>query len=78
MTERSYTMEDFVRTFERMNSKAKLDIALRRLCSGQPSIADEGFSTLAGHAPSLAEMTDYFRRERDRVEIERARRARPT
>ncbi len=78
MTERGYTMEDFVRTFERTNSGVKLDIALRRLCSGQPSIADEGFSTLAGHAPSLAEMTNYFRRERDRVEIERARRARPT
>ena len=68
MTQRGYTMRDFVRTFERASGAVQATIAIRRLCSGQPGIADEGFAALTGCAPTLTEMTDFFVRERDRLE----------
>ena len=70
MTSGGYTMRDFVSVFERTADLNQLDIALRRLCSGQPGRYDEGFASLLDHPPTVPQMSAFFEAERDRYERE--------
>jgi hypothetical protein len=66
---------DMIESFDRAKSPQKLDIALRRMCSGRPEIGDEGYATLLTNAPTLREMQQRFLDVRDEIEVELARRA---
>lgn len=59
---------DIYRAFERAGAVSKYDIAMMRLCSGKPSVNDEGFEALLENPPTLEEMRDYFVVVRDKVE----------
>ena len=61
---------DIFRTFERANVPSKYDIAMMRLCSGKPSLHDEGFESLLQSPPTIPEMRDYFAQARDSIEAE--------
>ena len=61
---------DIFRTFERANVPSKYDIAMMRMCSGKPSIHDEGFESLLSSPPTIPEMRDYFVLARDSIEAE--------
>lgn len=61
MREHGYTMDDFHRAFVDSGQPAKYDIATRRLLSGKPQLADEGYEQVAGAAaPTLGEMRSFF------------------
>ena len=70
MTVGGYTMRDFVSVFERASNLTQLNIALHRLCSGQPGSYDEGFASLLDNAPTVPQMSAFFVAERDRYERE--------
>ena len=70
MTAGGYTMRDFVGIFERAADLNRLNIALRRLCSGQPGRYDEGFASLLDNALTVPQMSAFFAAERDRYERE--------
>lgn len=59
---------DIFRAFERANVPSKYDIAMMRLCSGRPSIHDEGFESLLQRPPTIVQMRDYFIEVRDAIE----------
>jgi predicted nucleotidyltransferase component of viral defense system len=65
---------DMIEAFERSATLRKLDIALARMCSGQPDRDDEGYATLLASAPSVKTMQERFKAARDEIEVELARR----
>lgn len=68
MNGHGFTLDDFHAAFVKAGIPGQFDIAMQRLCSGRPSLNDEGFEQIAPHAPSLAEMRDFFVRQRDAYE----------
>ncbi len=64
---------DIYRTFELAGVPSKFDIAMARMCSGKVGLLDEGYESLLAEAPSLAEMSAYFKGVRDAIEVEVAR-----
>lgn len=74
MTRHGYTLDTFQAVFAKAGIPGQFDLAMQRLCSGRPSLSDEGFEHIAPHAPSLEEMRDYFSRQRDQFEQALARR----
>ncbi len=68
MTQHGYTLESFHSAFVKAGIPSQFDLAMQRLCSGRPSLSDEGFELIAPHAPSLEEMRDFFVRQRDDYE----------
>ena len=74
MTRHDYTLETFHATFAKAGIPGQFDLAMQRLCSGRPSLSDEGFEQIVPDAPSLEDMRDYFIRQRDQYEQALARR----
>jgi hypothetical protein len=69
MTQQGFTFEDYVRAFEEADGTNSLDAGFRRLESGQPRAGDPGYHAFVADAPTLPEMTSYFRREIKRWKI---------
>lgn len=65
-----FTMGDYVNAFAKAGMGGVLDIALNRLCSGQPDASDEGFASLVERPPALTEMSAFFSKRRDAYEQE--------
>lgn len=63
MTKHGFTMDDYVAAFESTGSGTQLDLALQRLCSGEPRTGDPGFDALIEVPPPLREMARFFREE---------------
>jgi predicted nucleotidyltransferase component of viral defense system len=63
---------DIYKTFEMAGVPSKCDIAMQRMCSGEPSLYDEGYESLLKAPPSIAQMRDYFVDVREKVEEESA------
>ena len=76
MTAHGFTIGQMSFVFERAGTPAQFDIALQRLCSGRPSLHDEGYEQLAPAAPSLTAMRDFFNAQRDDFERASAANAR--
>jgi len=74
MRHQGFTLEDFHAVFLRAGVPQQFDLALQRLCSGRPSLADEGYDQLLAEAPTLDDMRAFFIRQRDAYEQEQARR----
>lgn len=72
MTQHGKTMEAMRDAFQLADSDLQFDTALMRLCSGTPSLHDEGYEQLLQAAPGLEEMMAYFRAERDAYEQRQA------
>jgi predicted nucleotidyltransferase component of viral defense system len=69
---RGFTMDDFHAAFVRAGVPQQFDLALRRLCSGRPSRADEGYELLISDAPSLDDLRHFFTLQRDHYEQSQA------
>jgi predicted nucleotidyltransferase component of viral defense system len=65
---------DMIEAFERSSTLMKLDLALSRMSTGQPDRDDEGYATLLESAPSVKTLQERFKKARDDIEIELARR----
>jgi hypothetical protein len=77
MREHGFTMRRFRDAFVKHEAKSLYDTAMGRICSGLPEAGDEGYKQLiSGSAPSVEEMRDFFRAQRDTLEIELAAEAR--
>lgn len=72
MTRHGKTMEDMFETFLTAGNELQFDTALQRLCSGKPSLHDEGYEQLLQDAPSLEVMASFFRAQRDDYEQRQA------
>jgi len=77
MTRHGYTMTDFHAAFVKAGIPGQFDLAMQRLCSGRPSLSDEGFEHIAPQAPSVEEMRGFFIQQRDQYEQAVARRELP-
>jgi len=71
-----FSLKDYRNAFCEAGIESQFDVGITRLCSGKPERNDEGYVHLLGNAPSIEEMAEYFRSERDRFEVERAAEAR--
>ena len=67
-----FTIADYAAAFREAGAASQCDIGLTRLCSGQPQRDDEGYRHLLENAPTLEQMTKFFRQQRDQFEIQAA------
>jgi hypothetical protein len=67
-----FTLADYAAAFREAGIEGQGDIGLTRLCSGHPQRDDEGYRQLLPKAPTLDEMTHFFRRLRDEFEVKAA------
>jgi hypothetical protein len=72
LREHGFTMRDYQAVFVEAGSPAQCDTGLTRLCSGTPQRDDEGYAHLLSNAPTLDEITAFFRAQRDLLEVETA------
>ena len=72
MRDHNFSMHDYRSAFVQAGIENQCDTGLARLCSGVPQTNDEGYQHLLRDAPVLEEMTAFFRRERDNLEIQLA------
>jgi hypothetical protein len=63
-----FSIADYREAFVAAGVPSNLELSLARLCSGVPQSNDEGFSDLLQNPPSVEEMRDFFREERNRLE----------
>ena len=63
MTEHAFTIEDYAATFAEVGARLSLDVGMQRLISGRLPLDDPGFASLLSAAPSVADMTQFFRSE---------------
>ncbi|HMO65629.1 MAG TPA: nucleotidyl transferase AbiEii/AbiGii toxin family protein, partial [Verrucomicrobiota bacterium] len=70
-----FSLRDFRSAFHEAGIPQACDTALGRLCGGVPSRGDEGFEHLLPDPPSLAQMSEFFRAERDALQIQLAQEA---
>ena len=75
MKQNDYSLKTAQLAFAEHGLPAHFDLALQRLCSGIASASDEGYQHLIQTPPTLSEMTQYFREQRDRFEQEEASRS---
>ncbi|MBL9152273.1 MAG: nucleotidyl transferase AbiEii/AbiGii toxin family protein [Verrucomicrobiales bacterium] len=75
MRDQGYSIQDYIQAFSKAGVPHNADTGLDRLTTGMPRLNDEGYESLIDSAPTLNEMTDFFRRQRDAYEIARAERA---
>ncbi len=68
MTRYGYTLESFHAAFVKAGVPGQFDLAMQRLCSGRPSLSDEGFEHITPQAPSVEEMRRFFIQQRDQYE----------
>ncbi|MFT4587875.1 MAG: hypothetical protein ACI9VS_000770 [Candidatus Binatia bacterium] len=76
MRDHGFLLADMEAAFREAGVPNQFEPALARLCSGKISAHDEGYSHLLDDAPSLDEIRDFFRRERDAYESSESERAR--
>lgn len=69
MTRHGYTIDDLYRVFQKYEAARKFDIATMRLRSGRPDPGDEGYEQLLDTAPTLEELTGFFTRSLDDLEV---------
>lgn len=72
MRTRGYRLRDMLAVFERAKLPLHFDTALSRLCSGVPRQGDPGLAGLVADPPTVEEMRDFFRQQRDELEVELA------
>jgi predicted nucleotidyltransferase component of viral defense system len=73
MRSHDFSMRQFRESFTKHGAALLFDYAMRRICSGVPQADDEGYHQLvSGKAPSVEEMRDFFRAQRDCLEVELA------
>jgi hypothetical protein len=70
LRDHGFTLRDYRRAFVEAGVDGQFEIGLTRLCSGVPQRDDEGYAHLLANAPSLEEMAQFFREQRDRFEVE--------
>jgi hypothetical protein len=75
MRNHGFTLANYREAFEKSGDLRGLDIGLNRLCSGQPGAGDEGFKALFAEPPTIANMAEFFRAERSKMEQMEAERA---
>jgi len=75
MNHHGFTVQQFADAFHRAAKDHSLDIAFNRLCSGRTAPDDPGFEAVSEHPPTIEEMRDDFIDQRNRFEIESARKA---
>lgn len=72
LRDHGFTLRDYRTAFTEAGIPAQCDTGLARLCSGVPQCDDEGYAHLLKNPPTLAEMTAFFRAQRDQLEVETA------
>jgi hypothetical protein len=72
LKEHGFTWKDYADAFRDAAIPTQVDIGLARLCAGTPAREDEGYAHLLDNAPTIAELTRYFRDLRDQREVEAA------
>lgn len=70
MTQHGYTIDDFYQVFQKYDAANKFAIAAMRLRSGRPDPGDEGYEQLLTAAPTLPELTNFFVRGLDELEVQ--------
>jgi hypothetical protein len=75
MTRHGFTIKDYAAAFESTGSGTQLDLALQRLCSGEPRAADPGYEALIESPPPAHEMARFFSEEWRHWKRERAEKA---
>ena len=76
MRDHGFTMDDYFASFDKAGISRNCQTGLDRLTGGVPQLSDEGYETLMPSAPSLGEMTSFFRTRRDAYEIAQSAKAR--
>ncbi len=60
MHDHGYTAAQLEAVFSMSKVPQKMDIALKRLCSGRAHQQDEGYESLLTNPPSLSQMSEFF------------------
>lgn len=68
LTSGRFSAADFAAAFSRAGVEQKMDIALRRMTSGNLPLTDEGYETMLENPPSIQDMVGYFQSLRNDVE----------
>jgi len=76
MKNHGYTFRQFHQVFVETKTEAAYDLAVARLCSGQPPSTDEGFESLLPDPPTAEIMGQFFTERKNRYEQETAEEAR--
>jgi hypothetical protein len=69
LRDHGFTIDDYVAAFRQAGVESQSDVGLSRLCSGRPQHDDEGYHHLLENAPTLDQITEFFRRLRDQYEV---------
>lgn len=68
MSQCGYSLADYHQAFREAGIADQAAIGLQRLCSETSTVSDEGFEQLAPQAPSISELQNFFRTQRDAFE----------
>ncbi len=68
-----FTIGDYRDAFIRADIPKQWESGLARICSGNPQANDEGFEDLMENPPDLEEISSFFRKQRDQIEIDLAK-----
>ncbi len=68
MRQHGFTIADYREAFVRAEIPTHVDLGLTRLSSGVPQKDDEGLAQLTENPPTVKEMADFFRKQRDVLE----------
>ena len=75
MRDHGFVIADYRAAFQEAGIPNQCETGLTRLCSGIPQRDDEGYAHLLKNAPSLGEMTEFFIKQRKKLEVESAAKA---
>lgn len=70
LRDHGFSINDYRAAFVEAGVPSQCDAGLARLCSGTPSVDDEGYQQLLTNPPTLTEMKTYFISQRDKLEVE--------
>ena len=68
LRDQGYTLSDYRQAFQEGGVPYDFEIGLQRLCSGTPQNGDEGYTGLLENPPTIEQMAEFFRSERDKFE----------
>lgn len=72
MRDHGFSVDDYASAFSKAGTPSLCSLGFSRLCGGKPQKNDEGYEGLIDPAPSIEEMTSYFRAQRDAWEVSEA------
>ena len=69
MQQHGFSIQDYRGAFREAGNDSECDIGLSRLCSGTPQKNDEGYAHLLENAPTVEQMANFFKAQRNKLEV---------